>query len=110
MVVRCGPACRWWCAAGYKSITIHPHTGGDFEYMKAATQTPYGDVAAGWKAEGNNLKSLNVEIPFNTTATVKVPAPSKDAVTCSAGVAAVDYKDGCAIFNVGSGQYTFTVK
>lgn len=68
------------------------------------------DVAAGWKAEGNTLKSLDVEIPFNTTATVKVPAPSKDAVTCSAGVAAVDYKDGCAIFNVGSGQYTFTVK
>jgi alpha-L-rhamnosidase len=78
--------------------------------MKAATQTPYGDVAAGWKAEGNTLKSLDVEIPFNTTATVKVPAPSKDAVTCSAGVAAVEYKDGCAIFNVGSGQYTFTVK
>ena len=95
---------------GYKSITIHPHTGGDFEYMKARTQTPYGDVAAGWTAKENTLKSLDVEIPFNTTATVKVPAPSKEAVSCSAGITPVDYADGCAIFNVGSGKYSFTVK
>lgn len=97
-------------AAGYKSITICPHTGGDFEYMKARTQTPYGDVAAGWTAQSNTLKSLDVEIPFNTTATVKVPAPNKEAVTCSSGVQPTDYVDGFAIFNVGSGKYSFSVK
>lgn len=94
---------------GYKSITIHPHTGGDFEHMSASTQTPYGVVSAGWTAEKNILKTLNVEIPFNTTAKILVPAPNKDAVTCSAGIAPTDYCDGCVVFEVGSGVYSFTV-
>lgn len=96
---------------GYKSIIIRPHTGGDFENMEAKTETPYGDVAAAWKAEKNVLTHLDVEIPFNTSAKIYVPAASADNVVCSdAAVKAVGAKDGWVEYNVGCGKYSFTVK
>lgn len=96
---------------GFKSIVIRPHTGGNFANMEAATETPYGKVAAAWKAEKNVLTQLDVEIPFNTTAKIYVPAASADNVTCSdAEVKAADAKNGWVEYNVGSGKYSFTVK
>ncbi|MBQ5753642.1 MAG: family 78 glycoside hydrolase catalytic domain [Alistipes sp.] len=96
---------------GYKTIAIRPHTGGDFSNMSAATQTPYGRVSAAWMADNNTLTQLEVEIPFNTTATVYVPAASAEAVTCSnASIAPHGFVDGYVEYHVGSGKYTFTVK
>lgn len=96
---------------GYKTITIRPHTGGDFENMSAATLTPYGRVSAAWTAKENVLRTLDVEIPFNTTAKVYVPAESVEAVACDdASVKAVGIADGYVEFQVGSGRYCFTVK
>ena len=96
---------------GYKTISIRPHTGGDFGNMSAATQTPYGRVAAAWTAENNVLTSLEVEIPFNTTATIYVPAASVESVVCSdPSLAAQGLSDGYVEYKVGSGKYTFTVK
>lgn len=97
-------------APGYKSIKVKPHTGGDFEYMKASTLTPYGKVYAGWKAQQNTLTSLEVDVPFNTTATIFVPAENVEAVTSSVPeLKAARFEDGHAIFEVGSGRYEFTV-
>lgn len=97
--------------AGYKSITIHPHPGGDFEHMSASTCTPYGKVSAAWKAENNRITNLDVIIPFNTTAEILVPALSLETVSCSdLTIKPTEYRNGCAVFNVGSGSYTFTVK
>jgi alpha-L-rhamnosidase len=58
--------------------------------MKAREITPYGDAMSYWKIEGNTL-TLEVEIPFNTTAEVYVPC-----------------KDGYTLHEVGSGRYIFT--
>ena len=97
--------------AGYKRIAIKPHTGGNFESMEASTVTPYGKVAAAWKAKGNALTELAVEIPFNTTAEVFVPAKSVEAVKVDdASVKAAGYVDGYVKFSVGSGKYTFKVE
>jgi alpha-L-rhamnosidase len=96
---------------GYKTIAIRPHTGGDFSNMSAATQTPYGRVAAAWTAENNALTSLEVEIPFNTTATIYVPAASVESVVSSEpSLSAQGFSDGYVEYKVGSGKYTFTVK
>lgn len=96
---------------GYKTITIRPHTGGAFENMSASTQTPYGKVAAAWTAEKDILKTLSVEIPFNTTAEVYVPASAVEAVECNdASVKADGVVDGYVKYNVGSGSYKFVVK
>ena len=98
-------------APGYKRITIRPHVGGGFENMEASTITPYGKVAASWKAKENVLTELSVEIPFNTTAEVYVPAKSIEAVSCDdASVKAAGIGGGYVKFSVGSGKYTFGVK
>ena len=96
---------------GYKSIAIKPHTGGNFENMSASTVTPYGKVSAAWKAKENVLKELSVEIPFNTTAEIYVPAKSIAAVKVDdASVKAAGLVDGYVKFSVGSGSYRFTVE
>lgn len=98
-------------APGYKRITIRPHVGSAFENMEASTITPYGKVAASWKAKENVLTELSVEIPFNTTAEVYVPAKSIEAVSCDdASVKAAGISGGYVKFSVGSGKYTFRVK
>ena len=98
-------------AAGYKRIVIKPHAGGNFENMKASTITPYGKVAAAWKAKENVLTELVVEIPFNTTAEVYVPAVSVESVTVDdASVRASGMENGYVKFAVGSGKYHFSVR
>lgn len=98
-------------APGYKHIVVKPHTGGDFENMEASTITPYGKVAAAWKAKDNVLTELVVEIPFNTTADIYVPATSIEAVlTDDASLKASGVEGGYVKFSVGSGKYIFSVK
>ncbi len=75
---------------GFKTICIKPHPGGDFTFMRAQQQTPYGKAVSHWKREGSTF-TLEVEIPFNTTAEVYVPA-----------------KDGYILHKVGSGKYQFS--
>ena len=98
-------------APGYKRIAIKPHTGGNFENMEASTVTPYGKVSAAWKAKENVLKELAVDIPFNTTAEIYVPAIGMGAVKVNdASVAPAGMVDGYVKYTVGSGSYIFTVE
>lgn len=96
-------------APGYKKIIIRPHPGGDFTQMEASTMTPYGKVAACWTAENNTLKTLEVEIPVNTTAEIYVPTISVEKVECSSDLKHEGYNDGYVIYRTGSGKYRFTV-
>ena len=98
-------------SAGYKTISIRPHVGGGFENMRASTRTPYGIVAAEWRAENDCLRTLEVTIPANTTAEVFVPAPNVESVAVSdKSLQPQDYVDGYVRYSVGSGNYRFEVK
>ena len=97
-------------APGYKKIVVQPHTGGGFDHMNASTMTPYGKVAAGWTAEGDVLKTLEVEIPVNTSAEILVPASGVDRVNNENNLTPSGYENGYAKFIVGSGKYKFMVK
>jgi alpha-L-rhamnosidase len=57
---------------GYKHIFIEPHPGGGLTRAKVAIDSVYGKVACEWQIAGGKL-TLKVEIPPNTTATVKLP-------------------------------------
>lgn len=57
---------------GFKTIRVKPYVGGPFSYMKASEGTPYGQLSASWKKNGDNL-TLDVTIPANTTAEICVP-------------------------------------
>ena len=96
-------------APGYKKIVIQPHPGGGFTHMQASTLTPYGKVEAKWTAEENCLKTLEVEIPVNTTAEIRVPASSAMKVTNENGLTPSGNEEGYVYYTIGSGKYVFNV-
>ncbi len=64
---------------GFKHIIMHPTPVGDLTYVKASHKSPYGEIASGWKRDGDRF-TWNVTLPVNTTATVYVPASDAASV------------------------------
>lgn len=73
---------------GFSEIEIHPYPVGDLTYVKASTETPYGEVKVSWERSGNEF-TMHIHVPVNSTATVFVPGKKEPQ-------------------KVGSGTYTFT--
>lgn len=101
--------------AGFKKIIMKPNFEiQDLSDVDASYMTPYGKVVSKWK---KNLKHLdwNITIPANATAIVYLP--SDKAMIKEGGIPAskakgVKYlgKEGNSTrWEVGSGEYTFTV-
>ena len=100
-------------APGYKHILIRPQPGGELNYAKASVESVYGHVESGWKIVDGKMK-LRVEVPPNTTATVRLPKAKLEEVSEGGkplsgreefrGVKqAQDY----VVVEVGSGSYEF---
>jgi alpha-L-rhamnosidase len=100
-------------APGYKHVLIQPRPGGGFTHVKASHQTMYGKVISAWTLEGGRF-ALDVEVPPNTRATVRLPGAKLADVTESgrplAGASGMTGRkqDGdAAVVEVGSGRYAF---
>ena len=100
---------------GYKHIKIQPHIGGGFTHASATYQTYYGTLSNAWKVE-NDMITMDVEIPANTTATVFVPSANAASVTEGgkgisgvAGIKIGEPEEGYIPLQVGSGKYHFVV-
>jgi hypothetical protein len=98
---------------GFRKIIIQPTVVGDLTEVKASYDSICGKIVSEWKRVGKKL-TLHVVIPPNTTATIEVPATGAESVTeglshaaQAAGVKFVKMGDGAAIYQVGSGDYTF---
>ncbi|HEY5346307.1 MAG TPA: family 78 glycoside hydrolase catalytic domain, partial [Verrucomicrobiae bacterium] len=96
-------------SAGFKSIVINPQPVGDVTWAKASYNSIRGKIVSDWKRDGEKF-TLNVTIPANTTATVFVPAKSREAVAQSADATFLWMKNGRAVFAVESGKYEFNSK
>ncbi|WP_244307391.1 glycoside hydrolase family 78 protein [Flavobacterium fluviatile] len=57
---------------GFKHFFIQPEVVGDMTFAKAEYQSIYGKIVSAWEKKDGKL-SLKVEIPANTSATVKLP-------------------------------------
>ncbi len=98
---------------GYKHILIQPQPGGGFSYVQASHETMYGKVTSAWTLD-NGRFDLSVEIPANTTATVRLPLALVGNIT-EEGKGLVKgngvlnwHQDGEAVVvNIGSGRFTF---
>jgi len=100
-------------APGYKHTLIQPRPGGGFTSASASHTTLYGRVSSSWKIDGRAFE-LAVEIPPNTTATVRLQDARRAEVTeggqaLAAGNGITSWRqDGAAVvIEVGSGLYRF---
>lgn len=89
--------------AGYKHILIQPQPDKRLGYARASLETMYGPVSSGWKMDGRAFE-LEVAIPCNTTATIRLPDASVQDLSSFAG-ARQEGPD--VVVEVGSGQYVF---
>jgi len=108
---------------GFSKILINPQPGGGLTSAQGYYDSIQGRIASAWQLT-NNLLTLNVAIPANTTAQIHVPTTNATAITESglaaasapgvtyvgvsnsiiAGVSTNTY----AIYAVGSGNYVFS--
>ena len=65
---------------GYKHVLIQPQPGGGLTYSKASVESMYGRVASDWKIADGKF-TLTLEVPPNTTATVRLPKAKLDQTT-----------------------------
>ena len=102
-------------APGYKKVLIAPEPGDGINQVDFSHDTRYGTVRSAWSV-ANGPMTLDVTVPANTTAQVRVPAANRWAVTEGGkpiadvdGVEFVRMRDGDVVLEVGSGTYAFAV-
>ena len=98
---------------GFKNIRIEPVIREGLTWAKTSYDSIHGKIATDWKREGNRL-TLDVTVPVNTTAIICVPASDLKDVTESGkpaehleGGQFLNFDNGRALFEVGSGTYRF---
>ena len=99
---------------GFRKIIIDPQPGGNLTSAQGYYDCIQGPISNAWTYTGNTF-NLAVAIPPNTTAQIWVPTTNAGAITES-GVLATNSPDvtfvgvsnRAAIYNVGSGNYTFS--
>lgn len=99
---------------GYRKVLIAPETGAGIDHVASSVDTPYGEVASSWRTDASGAMQLDVTVPANTTAEIRIPTTSRWAITEGGkpaasvkGIEFVRYADGDAVFAVGSGEYSF---
>ena len=109
--ISCDPA-----GPGFKKIVIKPAIVGDVTWTKASWDSIHGRIVCDWKRDEGRF-SLKVSIPPSTTATVFVPAKTPSDVTegglaanRAKGVKLVSHTQSQAVFEIGSGTYSFQSK
>ena len=57
---------------GFKNVLLEPHFVAGLNQFKATHNGPYGTIRSSWKRTGKKI-SYGVEVPPNSTATVRLP-------------------------------------
>jgi alpha-L-rhamnosidase len=98
---------------GFKHVVMKPHPVGDLKHVSAMHQSLHGLVSSEWNMDGGNFV-WRIQIPANTSATVSVPVQGDNVVEeggapaeTATGVKFLRRDEGYAIYEVGSGSYTF---
>jgi len=110
---------------GWQSLSIKPYMLGDLSSVEASVNTIRGFVSSKWKRTETAF-TLDVKIPVNSRAWVNLPLLGWDKVEIKEngnpvwednsfiegveGIEEAHKENGCIIFRVGSGSYSFRVK
>ncbi|MEV0221355.1 family 78 glycoside hydrolase catalytic domain [Streptomyces sp. NPDC050704] len=93
--------------AGYRELVIDPRPVGDLTHAAGSYRTPYGVVSARWTRKNGRFR-LDVELPPNTTAEVRVPTGGRTPQVAGDGAVFKGLRGDRAAYHVGSGRHTFT--
>ncbi|MEO7309962.1 MAG: glycoside hydrolase family 78 protein [Chitinophagaceae bacterium] len=98
---------------GFKRIIMKPELPDGLRFVNASYKSPYGNIVSHWEKDAGKF-SWDITIPANTSATVYMPASSQNtvrengkAVVDAEGVRFIKMEDGYAVFEIGSGKYSF---
>jgi len=91
--------------AGYKVIKIAPQVRQPLNSASAELETPYGKVASAWEVK-NDIFTLEVTIPPNTTAKVVMPGTA-EFIEESNNIKKIGTENGSVELEVQPGTYTF---
>lgn len=98
---------------GYKHIFFQPQPGGGLTQVRATVASPYGLVASAWELTEQGLR-LQVTVPPNAYATVRLPTARLDTVTeggqpvtLDHGIIHVWVTDEAVQIEIGAGTYDF---
>ena len=99
---------------GFKHIILQPQMIGNLTFAKAQYASIYGPIKSEWQVS-ENTSSWFVSIPVNTRATVYIPTVKNETVkegddlaSNAVGVKFIKVENGSTVYDVGSGDYTFT--
>jgi alpha-L-rhamnosidase len=100
-------------AVGFDRFTIKPGVVGDLEWVRASYHSIRGRIESNWKISDGQL-ILDVLIPVNTRATVRIPSRSADEVLESGqqvsraeGITDISHDGRYTVLEVTSGCYHF---
>ncbi|MEV5517325.1 family 78 glycoside hydrolase catalytic domain [Streptomyces flaveolus] len=91
---------------GYRELLIDPAVVGDLTSASGSYRTPYGTVSTDWKRDGDRYR-LRLSVPAGSTAEVHVPFTG-GRVAAPDGAKPLRTERGEAVYEVGSGDWTFT--
>ncbi len=98
---------------GFKHFFIEPYFAGSLGFVSASHESMYGMITSEWKKTATGI-TLKIEIPVNTSSTVKLPkgeiSINGENLTEYAGVKEYAEETGRESFLLGSGQYEITIK
>ena len=101
---------------GFAHIILRPQPGGGLTFARATYDSIRGKIISDWKIE-NGVFKISVTIPANTSATLYLPAKPNARITESGkladkieGVQFLKNENGAALYEIGSGHYSFEVK
>jgi alpha-L-rhamnosidase len=99
---------------GYRRSRIAPSIGGGLTHGAGRLETVHGLLSSTWNTDGGQVR-LTVTVPVNTVAEVHLPASTPQAVweggrpaRRAPGVRFLRMQGTTAVFEVGSGTYSFT--
>jgi alpha-L-rhamnosidase len=89
---------------------MEPNFPEGLSNVDASYQSPYGKISSKWNRAGDNL-DWNIEIPANTTATVKLPKRfGINPVAGRNGIRSVAQQGDSVLISLGSGSYSLKSK
>jgi len=88
----------------------------DLGFVNASYQSPYGKIESRWE-KGNGQLTWEVAVPANAQAILYIPAEAVNDVKEGNKLASesdcvqfLRMENGKAVFEIGSGRYSFSVK